>query len=170
MPTSNAVRPNSWITATLVDGTTLGGFVHAVDPETGNVLLLEPQEDGASEVEPVVVFSHALASFEQHGAALPAGASERATLLPVGPRGAQTVDATEQSRRYMALCDLLRKQRIPFTTEPCDKGGELLVILSCLRVAPPYTEESCSTENETVLRRFRDLLARLGSAVDARVT
>ena len=62
---------------------------------------------------------------------------------------------------------MLRKQRIPFTTEPCDGGGELLVILNCLRVAPPYTEESCSSENETVLRRFRDLLARVGSSGQA---
>ena len=91
---------------------------------------------------------------------MPVAASEHATLLPVGARTVP-VDAAEQSRRCTALCDVLRKQRIPFTTEPCDAGGELLVILNCLRVAPPYTEDSCSSENETVLRRFRDLLASI---------
>ena len=61
------------------------------------------------------------------------------------------------ARRHDALCALLRRRRLPFES----RGGEIAVLGGVLRVAPPYTERSCTCENETVLGRFFALLEAL---------
>ncbi|EOD15500.1 hypothetical protein EMIHUDRAFT_194708 [Emiliania huxleyi CCMP1516] len=52
----------AWITAHLIDGSVHLGFVHAVDPETGNVVLLRPEPAGPpGAVLPMVLLHDAIA-------------------------------------------------------------------------------------------------------------
>ena len=72
-----------------------------------------------------------------------------------GRRG-RAADAAALARRHDALC-AARRRHLPFES----RGGEIAVLGGVLRVAPPYTERSCTCENETVLGRFFALLEAL---------
>ena len=156
----------SWAKATLRDRSVHFGVVHTVDPEAGTVVLLVPDggrnadtngdADGdaaapSTAVRPLVVFGHALSSLEPLGAPAPALELRRAVAEAAPP------DAAALARRHDALCALLRRRHLPFES----RGGEIAVLGGVLRVAPPYTERSCTCENETVLGRFFALLEAL---------
>ena len=155
----------SWAKATLRDRSVHFGVVHTVDPEAGTVVLLVPIHGGAdtngdangdaaepaTAVRPLVVFGHALSSLEPLGAPAPALELRRAVAEAAPP------DAAALARRHDALCALLRRRHLPFDS----RGGEIAVLGGVLRVAPPYTERSCTCENETVLGRFFALLEAL---------
>ena len=157
----------SWAKATLRDRSVHFGVVHTVDPEAGTVVLLVPIHGGdangdangdaaapSTAVRPLVVFGHALSSLEPLGA--PA-AGALALELRRAVAEAAPPDAAALARRHDALCALLRRRRLPFES----RGGEIAVLGGVLRVAPPYTERSCTCENETVLGRFFALLEAL---------
>ena len=154
----------SWAKATLRDRSVHFGVVHTVDPEAGTVVLLVPTDGGAdtngdaaapsTAVRPLVVFGHALSSLEPLGA--PAAGAPALELRRAVAEAAPP-DAAALARRHDALCALLRRRRLPFES----RGGEIAVLGGVLRVAPPYTERSCTCENETVLGRFFALLEAL---------
>ena len=90
-------------------------------------------------------------------------------MLPLtiesGAPGIGELDAKEIASRCDAICTLLRKQRVPFQLEPSSDGAgsgtSVIVVLGCLTISAPYTEDSCQCENETVLGRFTQLIAQL---------
>ena len=159
----------SWAKATLRDRSVHFGVVHTVDPEAGTVVLLVPTDGGgdangdangdaaapSTAVRPLVVFGHALSSLEPLGA--PAAGAPPALELRRAVAEAAPPDAAALARRHDALCALLRRRHLPFES----RGGEIAVLGGVLRVAPPYTERSCTCENETVLGRFFALLEAL---------
>ena len=159
----------SWAKATLRDRSVHFGVVHTVDPEAGTVVLLVPDggrnadtngdADGdaaapSTAVRPLVVFGHALSSLEPLGA--PAAGAPALELRRAVAEAAPP-DAAALARRHDALCALLRRRHLPFES----RGGVIAVLGGVLRVAPPYTERSCTCENETVLGRFFALLEAL---------
>lgn len=79
-----------------------------------------------------------------------------------GAQAAPRDPAAVETRRS-ALCTLLRRQRIPYS----ELADGVLHVLSCLRVAAPYTPGSTVCENEIVLGRFLRLLAALDAPHDA---
>ena len=155
----------SWAKATLRDRSVHFGVVHTVDPEAGTVVLLVPTDGGdangdangdaaapSTAVRPLVVFGHALSSLEPLGAPAAGAPALRRAVAEAAPP-----DAAALARRHDALCALLRRRHLPFES----RGGENAVLGGVLRVAPPYTERSCTCENETVLGRFFALLEAL---------
>lgn len=144
---------DEWAVVRLRDGTTHRGVVHTVDPESGNVVLLRPVAGGdRSAVSPIVLFAGGIASVvQQRGTA---GSTE--SLARVDAKAASYDEATTAAR-LAELRDRLRQRLLPFE----DVAGGGLLVVGCLRVAPPYTVASCRCENEIVLDRFLELLADL---------
>ena len=47
------MQAGTWVSVRLVDGSEHAGFVHAVDPETGSVVLLQPVHPEQATTRPV---------------------------------------------------------------------------------------------------------------------
>ena len=143
------------------------------------------QDKGPSVVSPVVIFGHAIASLVQNGVAVnPLHAVtngnatatrqwHRASVLPASSSALRREDRTGASQpamsaesitaRRQALLALLASRRIPVS----EASPSELLVLGVLRVAAPYTAETCTCENEIVLGRFCTILAELdGSSLD----
>ena len=164
------LRLDDWARVTLQDGSVVCGVLYTADPESGHIVLLQPPAEGShhpATVVPQILFAQSIAQIHQNkipGAPpvspLHAGVASLKRVEPDGgasssdPAEAPFESATVELRRQ-ALTALLRSQRAPFDELP---GGELL-ILGCLRVAPPYTSRSCACENEIVLDRYLEMIA-----------
>ena len=159
-----------WVSLQLTDGSQLKGYVHAVDFDTNNLLLLAPTHDGdATCVTPTLVFGHAVAKAARHGECV--HISDDATLRPLGSSstdaGADASDKTPPpalgpaalARRRRSIVTALEARRVPHGE--CDGGG--IVAANILVCMPPYTSESCLCENEIVLQRFISMLEGLDS-------
>lgn len=120
---------------------------------------------------PTVIFRDAIASVQQSAAA-PDGlsAAQQVSMLPVAKEsGSPCIGALEDAKaiasRCDAICALLRKQRVPFELQPSGdgdgSGAAVIVVLGCLSISAPYTYDSCQCGNETVLGRFKQLIAPL---------
>lgn len=77
-------------------------------------------------------------------------------LEPVRLGIAEEIDDASVAARREAICETLRRQRVPF-----ELSGQELHVLGCLRVAPPYSARTCHCENEIVLGRFLSVLEQL---------
>jgi hypothetical protein len=120
---------------------------------------------------PTVIFHDAVASVQQIPTQVSsAPAPRQVSVRPLSgenPRlEAAPLDARALEMRCEAICALLRKQRVPFELqreagEGESSGAAVIVVLGCLRIPAPYTDDLCQCENETVLGRFRQLLAEI---------
>ncbi len=157
-----------WVSLELTDGSQLKGYVHAVDFDTKNLLLLAPTHNGdASCVTPTLVFGHAVAKATRHGERV--HISDDATLRPLESSSADAdADAADTpptpalgpaalARRRRSIVAALEARRVPHGK--CDGGG--IVAANILVCMPPYTIESCVCENEIVLQRFISMLEGL---------
>ena len=129
-----------------------------------NVALLWRAQPEPDVVRPLAIFAHALASIEQHGDP-PATQPEAVSLEPLRVGIAEELDAASIAARREAICDMLRRHRVPF--ELSGPSSEELHVLSCLRVSPPYTARTCQCENEIVLGRFLSLLQQCSEESEA---
>ena len=166
---ARTTRPNDWAEFTLTDGSTRHGFVYAVDPESGHVVLLQPvggaesaapqSADSHHQVTPLIVFGGSIVAVYQQprSAACDRPESEviRLTRSDVSEL-AGADEATVTARRH-ALRELLHTQHAPF--EEAESGNFL--VLGCLRISPPYRPHTCECENEIVLDRFLEMLAQV---------
>ena len=177
---------DSWVTAHLVDGSSHRGVLHTVDPETGTVILLKPEgvslaphrgaccranvallwraQPDPDVVRPLAIFNHAIASIEQHGDPPPTQ-RPKVSLEPLRVGIAEELDTASIAARREAICDMLRRHRVPF--ELSGPSSEELHVLSCLRVSPPYSARTCHCENEIVLGRFLSLLQQCSEESEA---
>ena len=178
---------DSWVTAHLVDGSSHRGVLHTVDPETGTVILLKPEgvslaphrggaccranvallwraQPDPDVVRPLAIFNHAIASIEQHGDPPPTQ-RPKVSLEPMRVGIAEELDTASIAARREAICDMLRRHRVPF--ELSGPSSEELHVLSCLRVSPPYSARTCHCENEIVLGRFLSLLQQCSEESEA---
>lgn len=168
------VRIGAWALVELEDGSQHRGVIYTVDPEAGHVLLLQPCDgDDPCAVTPLVLMGNSVERITQehadsHRGAQPDVLAADAVLHRIAddsdddaPPPSARIDTADEAtieRRRAKLCSLLREQRAPFEELP---KGDLLV-LGCLRVAPPYTPRACRCENEVVLDRFTDMLRSNG--------
>ena len=115
-------------------------------------------------VRPLAIFNHAVASIEQHGDPPPTQ-RPKVSLEPLRVGIAEELDTASIAARREAICDMLRRHRVPF--ELSGPSSEELHVLSCLRVSPPYSARTCHCENEIVLGRFLSLLQQCSEESEA---
>jgi len=154
----SAIYAGRWAAVRLTDGSQHRGFVHTVDPECGNVLILQQMNDPVS-VVPTVLFSSSIDCIvtEDEGKCdLRVVKLERHATHASGSSTNESYDDSLCELRRAALRSLLILQRAPFEEQSDGK----IVILGCLFVDPPYTVHSCRCENEIVLDRFLEMLKR----------
>mmetsp|Transcript_7192 Transcript_7192/g.22612 ORF Transcript_7192/g.22612 Transcript_7192/m.22612 type:complete len:109 (-) Transcript_7192:122-448(-) len=106
----------------------------------------------------MVLLHDAIAEVSSHGTPRsPPDCGRPPALAPASRQSDSTATPAEIEGRRDAICEALRRQRIPFQLQGC--GGEDLLVLGCLRCVPPYNARAVSCENEIVLSRFTELLA-----------
>ena len=163
----DSLQLGRWTVARLTDGSVRTGVLYTVDPESGHVALLRPAADSAfnleaghTSVKPLLLFSSSITQIVQpplelkHVPLEPPVASATLERVVAGRQEQLSFDSEALEARREALVVLLRSQRIPFE----ETAGSALLVLGCLRIAPPYVPRSCSCENEIVLDRFLGIL------------
>ena len=176
----------AWARVTLTDGSKKLGVLHAVDPESGHVVLLQPAETSeaavvgsaqGSSVRPLIVFRHSVALIEQRAqdATVESPQDMRLERASGADSRGEAVDEHQASptgtaeacdARRQAIKDLLLAERLPYEE---DEDGTF-IILERMRFAPPYTAAMCQCENEVILDRVFEALSRAAPALFSALT
>jgi len=159
------------ITLSLGDGSTRGGWLHAVDPESISAVLVTPPPQGTASV----VFGASIAGCAVVSGAEPWYGASLGDLLPALPKGEWSwdgapgaggdhagrdgdgapADAAAVEARRAALCVVLQKARLPYTQTA---DGGIAVLGGAAWCGPPFAPENCEGENEMMLVRLRELV------------
>ncbi|XP_006638616.1 gem-associated protein 6 [Lepisosteus oculatus] len=128
------------------------GWVFTVDPVSGNVVLMNFEEDGKTSI--VAVMGHAVEAVEVLRDGDDAVAERLRSVLM--PARRQAYSGEELATRKASLRAWLEKNWVPVTEEGLE-GGKLCVA-GVLTIDPPYGPEDCSSTNEIILSRVQSLI------------
>ncbi|KAL0084021.1 hypothetical protein F4703DRAFT_1608295 [Phycomyces blakesleeanus] len=117
------------------------GFLHSVDPTSGNVILQKDQHS-------VVVMGHYIATLD----------IDRESKIPLESMEIPSVEASWLEDRRAKMIKYLEKHHIPFSEVADDSA---IHVLGCARVETPYTATSVFCDNALIRKRVRDLVMGL---------
>ena len=143
-----------WAAVQLTDGSEHHGVLHAADPESGHVVLLQPVDDAddPQAVAPLVLFGPSILTISQARTRTPSAARD-GTLTRESDAADAVADVDVDAQRA-SFRDFLRTEGAPFE----EHADGRFVVLGCLEISAPYTRRSIRCENATVLERFLDIL------------
>lgn len=141
---------------------TLCGFVHALDPETGNIVLLSEDNDGEGLMH--VVTASAIKDIKT----METGPSLRVVLPP--PRSTRVPETSNAISPVepQVLVDKLRSRRIDASIVNSQMPAEATVSVAYIdvfsgvaRIVPPFYPHCVRSDNHNVLGRVRAVIQEI---------
>lgn len=130
----------------------LNGLVHAIDPETGNIILLEDGQNDDEATMHIVVEHSITRVIEQKE-----GGEPTCTLHDFSPDS--QADGAESTRlRRDGVLKLLHDQRIDAHVD--ETSQSVIVFDGLAEIVAPYTWRCVRTANEVVLARITNLMTK----------
>lgn len=128
------------------------GWVYTIDPVTRTIVLYEELGEKA---KLTTVFSHAICNID-----IIEKPCDRINEIfrCLDNEKKDDLSDEEMEKRRGDLKNWLEKNRLPV-----QESGETLKIANALDIFPPYTPESCQSNNEVILSRVRNIIKSLPS-------
>lgn len=151
----------------------LCGFVHAVDPETGNVVLLSNDSGSSSSSKEIIVYLVIASSIKDVSLLSSCAPSYVHLPLPCSSRTYEMVPVVA-SIKPQVLVNELRARRIDATIisdQPATEGtvscAYIDVFSGVARIVPPFYPQSVRSTNHNVLTRIRAVIQQIYAHVGA---
>lgn len=132
------------------------GYLYCIDPASGTVVLLIPDENLSKINQIELVFLHSINSLEvEEGKTLPVTLFEQFKQQILQRNNKETFSEEEISKRKDKLLNVLKDSQLPYE----EKTEGNIFVASVATISPPYTIQSIKCTNGIVLTRLKELIS-----------
>ncbi|KAJ0392662.1 hypothetical protein P43SY_000327 [Pythium insidiosum] len=146
------------------DGTHVSGVLYAVDPESGDIAMIQPQDGSLPTIK--IVLGHQAQSIEADdgGDSANALSSMRESVNTMDMEGAGRVSSEREHQELQLFTDFLEEHFVPFAIDESDKST-VVVFGGAARLRSPFDPAAIECANEQILSRLHALVTKFHEAM-----